>query len=90
KLKSVQTDNGTEFKPLTPHFTKLGIVHRLTCPYTHHQNGSVERKHRRIIETGLSLLAYANMPSQYWDHAFLAAVFLINRLPTVVLGNESP
>lgn len=30
------------------------------------------------------------MPSQYWDHAFLTATFLINRLPTSVLGNVSP
>lgn len=27
KLKSVQTDGGSEFKPLTPVFAKQGIVH---------------------------------------------------------------
>src|ERR1044072_4369227 len=57
KLKAVQTDGGGEFQPLTKFFTSMGIVHRVTCPHTHHQNGSVERKHRHLVETGLTLLA---------------------------------
>jgi len=62
----------------------------LTCPHTHHQNGSVERKHRRIVETGLTLLAIAQLPLQYWDHAFLTTTYLINRLPSPSLDNKSP
>ena len=54
KFKSVQTDGGTEFKPLTPHFHNLGIILRLTCPHTHYQNG-VELKHIHIVETGILL-----------------------------------
>jgi histone deacetylase 1/2 len=90
KLKAVQTDGGGEFKPLTPHFNKLGILHRLSCPHTHHQQGSVERKHRHVVDTGLSLLAQAHMPMEFWDHAFLTAAYLINRLPTSVLNHDSP
>ncbi|PNX90814.1 histone deacetylase, partial [Trifolium pratense] len=55
-IKSVQTDGGGEFRPFTQFLTPLGIVHRLTCPHTHHQNGSVERKHRHIVETDYPLL----------------------------------
>jgi histone deacetylase 1/2 len=90
KIKNVQTDGGGEFRPLTQHLTKLGIIHRLTCPHTHHQNGLVERKHRHLVETGLTLLSKANLPMQFWDHAFITAAFLINRIPTPVLHNNSP
>jgi hypothetical protein len=30
------------------------------------------------------------MPLKFWDEAFLAAVFLINRLPSRVINNETP
>ncbi|CAJ2671926.1 unnamed protein product, partial [Trifolium pratense] len=90
KIKTVQTDGGGEFRPLTKYLTELGVVHRLTCPHTHHQNGLVERKHRHLVETGLTLLSQANLPMKYWDHAFVTAAFLINRIPTPVLDNKSP
>jgi histone deacetylase 1/2 len=50
----------------------------------------VERKHRHLVETGLTLLSKANLPMKYWDHAFITAAFLINRIPTPVLHNKSP
>ncbi|GAU28846.1 hypothetical protein TSUD_21830 [Trifolium subterraneum] len=90
KIKTVQTDGGGEFRPFTKFLTNLGIVHRLTCPHTHHQNGLVERKHRHLVETGLTLLSQAQLPLKYWDHAFITAAFLINRLPTPILQNHSP
>jgi IS30 family transposase len=38
----------------------------------------------------MALLAHASMPHKYWDEAFLAATYLINRLPTKVLDYSSP
>ncbi|KAK2451888.1 myosin-16 [Trifolium repens] len=89
-IKCVQTDGGGEFRPFTQFLTPLGIIHRLTCPHTHHQNGSVERKHKHIVETGLAHLAHAKLLLQFWDHAFLTATYLINRLPTSTLDLKSP
>jgi hypothetical protein len=57
--------------------------------HTHQQNGSVERKQRHIVETGLTILANASMPLCYWDEAFTTTCFLINRLPSLVLHNKS-
>jgi len=68
----------------------MGIDHHVSCPHAHQQNGSAECKHRHIVEVGLSLLAHASMPLKFWDAAFLTAVFLINRLPSKVIGNETP
>ena len=60
------------------------------CPHTHHQNGVVERKHRYVVELGLTLLSQAELPLHYWDHAFVSSVYLINRLPSFAIGNEIP
>ncbi|KAL3634153.1 hypothetical protein CASFOL_021207 [Castilleja foliolosa] len=53
KIKSMQSDGGTEYKPLGEFFRKEGIVHRLSCPYTPQQNGCAERKHRHVVEMGV-------------------------------------
>lgn len=42
------------------------------------------------METGLTLLAQANLPMAYWGSAFCSAVHLINHLPTHVLKGHSP
>lgn len=89
-IKCVQSDGGGEFRPFTKYLTELGIVHRFTCPHTHHQNGLVERKHRHIVETGLTLLAQSTLPLKFWDHAFVTTTYLINRLPSPTLDNCSP
>lgn len=90
KLISIQIDEGGEFRSLIPYFSTNGILHRLACPYTHQQQGIVERRHRHIVETGLTLLAASSVPHSYWDEAFVTPTFLINRLPTKILDNISP
>jgi hypothetical protein len=62
----------------------------LTCPHTSQQNSIAERKHRHIMEMGLTLLAQSGLSPKYWVDAFLTATFLINRLPSPVLQHESP
>jgi hypothetical protein len=89
KIKYVQSDWGGEYqKTHNTFFRSLGIAHRVFCPHTHQQNGSAERKHRHIVETGLALLAHAHIPLKFWDEAFLTATYLINRLPTRVIDNK--
>ena len=90
KIKSVQSDWGGEYRRLHKYFLDHGIMHYISCPHTHQQNGSAERKHRHIFETGLALLANASMPVKLWDDAFYTAVYLINRLPTRVIDNATP
>ena len=90
KIKSLQTDWGGEFRSLLPLLDQLGVLFRHPCPYVHEQNGKVERKHRHVVETGLTLLAQAVMPLTYWWTAFSSAVYLINRLPTSTLHMVSP
>uniref|UniRef100_A0A803PQB9 Reverse transcriptase Ty1/copia-type domain-containing protein n=1 Tax=Cannabis sativa TaxID=3483 RepID=A0A803PQB9_CANSA len=68
----------------------VGNEFQHSCPHTSAQNGRAERKHRHIVEMGLTLLAQAHMPLKFWWDSFQAAVYLINRLPTPVLKNHSP
>lgn len=90
KIIAVQTDWGGEYEKLNSFFTKIGVSHLVSCPHAHQQNGSAERKHRHIVEVGLSLLAHAHMPLKFWDEAFLAATYLINRIPSKVINYETP
>lgn len=53
-------------------------------------NGVAQRKHRPIMEMGLSLLAQSHLSSIFWVDAFVASVFIINRLPFSILGDVSP
>src|ERR1044072_51213 len=89
-ILAVQSDWGGEFRPLSKYLAENGINHRVACPHTRHQNGVVERKHRHIVELGLTLLSQGQLPYNLWDQAFLTAVYLINRLPTAVLSFQVP
>lgn len=90
KIKALQTDCGKEYIAFSKYLSEHGIIHRFSCPYTHEQNGSAERKHRHITEVGLTLLANASMPLNYWGEAFLIVVYIINRLPTPILAYSTP
>ncbi|KAL5767184.1 hypothetical protein ACOSQ2_013967 [Xanthoceras sorbifolium] len=59
KIKTLQSDWGGEFRPLSKYLADLGVIFRHPCPHTHQQNGIPERKHRHITESGLSMLAHA-------------------------------
>jgi histone deacetylase 1/2 len=61
-----------------------------SCPHAHQQNGAAERKHRHIVEVGLSLLVHPSMPLKFWDEAFITATYLINRLPSKIINGQTP
>jgi hypothetical protein len=91
KIIAIQTDWGGEYRKLnTSFFTKIGITHLVSCRYAHQQNRAAKRKHRHIVEIGLSLLAHASVPLKFWDEAFIATAYLINRLPSKVIHHSSP
>ena len=79
-IKMIRTDGGGEFstKLLAKFLQAKGILHQKTCPYTPEQNGIVERKHRHLVETGLTLLTQSKLLLSLWLEPFTTAVFLIN------------
>uniref|UniRef100_A0A803QCY3 Integrase catalytic domain-containing protein n=1 Tax=Cannabis sativa TaxID=3483 RepID=A0A803QCY3_CANSA len=90
KIKALRTDGGGEYQVLSDFVVTHGINFHHSCPHTSSQNGRAERKHRHIVEMGLTLLAQSIMPLKYWWDAFSTAVYLINRLPTPILDHKTP
>jgi len=89
-IKALYSDNGGEFLSLKTYLSNHGISHYNTAPHTPQQNGVTERRHRHLVETGLTLLHDASLSLSYWPHAFQTAAYLINRQPTPLLQNKSP
>lgn len=91
-IKVVRSDNGNEFfnGSMADLLLNHGIIHQSSCPYTPQQNGVVERKHRHILEIGRALKIQSHIPSRFWGNCVLTAVYLINRLPSVLLNGKSP
>lgn len=89
-ILQVFSKNGGEYLKITPDLLNNGIYHLISSPYTPEHNGYAERRHRHIVETGLTLLSHAKLPLSYWPHAFVTATYLINRMPIPTLNNISP
>lgn len=89
-IVSVYSDNGDEFIKLVPLFNAHGISHFTTSAHTPKHNGKAERRHKHIVEIGMLLLHSTPLSTSYWSYAFLTTIYLINQLPTPVLGNQSP
>ena len=64
-IKVVQTDWGGEFRSFSSILNNSRIHFRHPCPYIHHQNRRIERKHRHIVDVGLTLLAQAHLPLKF-------------------------
>lgn len=82
KIKPIQSYFLGELRTFTKLLDEQGIVHSLTCPYTPHHNGVVERKHIKIVDMELTMLSHAFMPISIWYYSFTTVVYLINLLLT--------
>ena len=61
-IKLLQTNGRGEFKAFHIFLQSCGILHCTSCPHVHEQNGLAERKHRHIVEVGLTLLTQSHLP----------------------------
>ncbi|KAG8479167.1 hypothetical protein CXB51_029021 [Gossypium anomalum] len=92
KLKTVRSDNGTEYTSsgFNIFCDEAGIRHQLTNTYTPQQNGVSERKNRSLINMARCLLFEKNLPKTMWAEAVNTVVYIQNRLPTKALAQKTP
>ncbi|KAK1415074.1 hypothetical protein QVD17_30844 [Tagetes erecta] len=78
KVKTLRSDNGTEFKNTNVDLfcAEKGIARQFSAPRTPQQNGVAERKNRTLIEAARSMLADAKIPITFWDEAIATACFV--------------
>lgn len=62
----VFSDNGGELIKLVPFLNSCGISHFKTPPHTPERNGTVERWHQHVVETGMYLLHRVALPISLW------------------------
>ncbi|KAI3759425.1 hypothetical protein L6452_07232 [Arctium lappa] len=91
-VKRIRSDNGGEFTSgsMTDFYAQRGIILETTCSHTPQQNGVVERKHRHLLEMARSLKFEASLPTKFWGECVMTAAYIINRLPSKVIGFKTP
>ncbi|KAM2573952.1 hypothetical protein TB2_005960 [Malus domestica] len=92
QIKTLRSDNGTEYtsQVMTQYLSNNGIIHQTSCVGTPQQNGVAERKNRDLLEKTRALMLQMNVPKRFWSQSVMTAAYLINRLPSRVLGFKSP
>ena len=92
KIKTLRTDNGTEFvnHDMKRLLEKKGIVHQTTIPYSPQQNGKAEREMRTVVEAARTMLKDAGLGKSLWAEATSTAVYVLNRSGTSSIQNKTP
>lgn len=92
RIKMFRTDRGGEFNSneFKEYCEGAGIQRNYTTPYTPQQNGVVERRNRTVVEMTRSSLKEMKLPAKLWAEGVRNAVYILNRLPTRALTNQTP
>ncbi|CAB1106814.1 unnamed protein product [Ectocarpus sp. CCAP 1310/34] len=91
-IGTVHCDDGAEFKGRFLELCKsVGITVNNSPPYDPQGNAIAERGFGTIIGTTRKMLLGApHLPGELWAEAFRTAIYLKNRTPTDVLGDQAP
>jgi len=91
-VKIIRSDNGMEFYDTfaTAFYASCGIIHQTSCTGTPQQNGVIKDNHRHFPETARALSFQSKIPVQFWGELLLTATYLINRMPSSILGYRIP
>jgi transposase InsO family protein len=82
RIKNIRSDNGTEFKnsQIEGFLEEEGIEHEFFSPYSHQQNGVVERKNRTLMDMARTMLEEYKTLDRFWAEAINSTCYSINRL----------
>jgi hypothetical protein len=88
-LKHYHTDNAGELsgKDTVEYLERtIHATHSTSEPYTPQRNAVAERKFRTIGEITATMLHDSGLPKTMWGYAFLAATYIRNRIPSVLIN----
>ena len=81
KVKTIRTDNGTEFLgELDAWMKDKGISHQTSAEYHPEQNGRAERLNRTLKEKTRAMLLEHDLPHEFWGAAMDTACHVYNRI----------
>ncbi|XP_021996052.1 uncharacterized protein LOC110893241 [Helianthus annuus] len=82
KVKSIRSDNGSEFKNQTfiSFCAEKGIHLQYSAARTPQQNGVAECKNRTLIEAARTMLVDSKLPIIFWAEAVNMACYVLNRV----------
>jgi hypothetical protein len=91
KVQIIHTDNGTKYvnNEFISYTSNHGIIHQTIGPSTPPQNGVAEQKTQHLLEVARSMMFQMNVPKYPWSEAIMTAAYLINRMPSRILGTKS-
>ncbi|GKE82548.1 retrovirus-related pol polyprotein from transposon TNT 1-94, partial [Tanacetum coccineum] len=86
------SDNAKEYfsETFQSYMLQHGIFQESSCVYRPAQNGVAEHKNRHLLEVAPALLFQMTVPKPFWADTVSTACFLINRMPSAVLGRNYP
>lgn len=71
-------------------YNKIRIEHQRSCVDSPQQNRVVERKHRHLLDVARSLYFQSIVLVRFWGDCLLTTIYLINRVPLIVLKTRLP
>ena len=91
-LHIFRSDNAHEYfhTSLSQFFDDHGIIHQSSCPHTPQQNGVAECKMHHLLKVTHALKFHMHVPKSYWSDVVLTACYLINSMPSTILGGQIP
>jgi hypothetical protein len=87
-----QTDVDSRFnsKKATAWCNQNNIQVRTSAPYSHQQNGAIERRIQHIMDRILTVMNEYSCPRKFWDYAADYVTYMINRSPTILSKDKTP
>ena len=91
KLHYLKSNGGMEFssKVFTDWLATDGVMHEVSVPYEHKQNGLAEQAIQNVSQQAMCQLFSAGMSEGFWPHTVETAVYFINHSPTTTLKDKT-
>lgn len=91
-LSGLRSDNGGEYTgdDFKSWCKTEGILQTFSGPHAPQQNGLAERSNRTVMEMTRAMLLDAGLSKELWAEVMSAAVYIINRMPSKVIGGQTP